>query len=315
MRIVLLISIVLLHFTLSGQNTTYEEYYKEVRNAKLFEAKGDLLKANIAYKNAFKLNLPFPDDVIDAIACNVKLNNKRQIKILIKKLILSGYKTQEKTYLITPLTPNNLDQKYYFPFRKYQEYFDSIYVPCRKENEKRINIEGEYNLSTFKSLELFICNMRKSRSSDTTYKYTRKLAYKVLRSSLLKLEKSDIDISRKHTDSWLDMRFLVGVIHAGQNIQSDKEKQLFLAFLKRMFIKGNIHPVQYAIFLDDLNCRATGKTIFGERFSYDADNQTKFEAIEDIKNVDRRRAEIFLPPLWVKSKRKSIPLPKNYKIR
>lgn len=291
---------------------SYTNYYNEIAKAQICEAQKKYTEASIHYSIAFDIEYPFPDDIIDALRCIKHTGNTKSINGLIKLLINSGYKKKEETFLITDLSPNGVDHKNIFPLSEYRNCFDSLYPINRKIFEQQINKKNAQFLSTFKSLEMLWVQMRKRSTCDSSFNYTSQLLHKTIRDLLYKIDESNINISRKHTNTWLDFRFIVCLIHSSQRIMDKHEETRFLSFLKKMVNEGNVHPKQYAMIADAVHSKISGETIYGEMLCNDNNNQLQFQTIADIENIDQRRAEIFLPPLWVKALRKNIELPKKY---
>lgn len=307
----LLLTFSVIYASNSPNNNSYEDYYNYIIDAEEAMASLDINSALNYYEKAFETEYPFPDDIIAALKCCEKLEKDQLAHELIQLLIQSGYKTEE------PIMPFSLDSGYItrneFPIAKYQTYFDFIYTDQREKYLSTISKENSYILSSFETLEHFIAPMRRKLQNDDDIKGWQEISYETIYELLLKLEKDkSIDISRKNTDAWIDMKFIVSIIHTTQWIYEDETKRKKLnAFLKKMVFAGNLHPKQYAMIIDGAHIRIDNKTFYGEMYGFKVEGMV-FEPIEHIQNIDSIRAEVFLAPLWVKAKLMNLKLPKDY---
>lgn len=99
------------------------------------------------------------------------------------------------------------------------------------------------------------------------------------------------------------------IMHSSTNPSTDKYWEFyFKPLLLSEAKKGNISYNDFAVITDRYQNYKYGNQIYGT-FNY----RDSFITIENIKEVDNRRAEIGLPKLYIEAKRKRIPLPKDYK--
>jgi hypothetical protein len=95
------------------------------------------------------------------------------------------------------------------------------------------------------------------------------------------------------------------ILHCTANFGITKEiEQLLLNEIK----KGNYHPSAYARIVDRYNTWILKKPqVYGEWISDGVIGE-----IDDIKNIDKRRSELGLEPLYEFCKKNGLALPKNY---
>jgi len=100
----------------------------------------------------------------------------------------------------------------------------------------------------------------------------------------------------------------ITIMHSTTNTSTEKYwESYFKPLLYSEAIKGNIGFDDYAVILDRYHFAKNKKQIYGTYNSFDG-----FGPIENIKEVDIRRAEIGLPKLSIVAKLKGIKLPKDY---
>ena len=311
--------------SLFAQNVNYNDYYKHTINAKILSSQGLVSSAIQEYDRAFSSAYAFPDDIIDAIKLHQKLKDEIKIKELLKLLVKCGYKTENNIPLY--IEDNNQYFKYikptYISIPEYKEELDTIYKLYRKGYLENIDLEKDNYLSVFKSYEFIIAHTRKLASNETDDSkliYLQDALWRSTKDFFLNLYNSGQDISRQNTDSWNDDLFVNCLIHSAQT--TDYKNEEFQEFLLQMVKIGNLHPYQYAVIIDDIEKRLGNEQIYGtaiDPIEFDGDiekyrnTQKQISKIKDIENVDKRRKEIFLPPLWTSAKKYNYKLPNNYK--
>lgn len=313
---------------LYAQQEKYSEYYQKISEGMTLSAQKDYNSAVKKYEHAFSLAFPFPDDIIDALKIYSQLQRKEEINKLIDLLILSGYKRKQETAVYieeneSPITYISYSKNSYFPLNDYRLALDSIYEQSRAKRIENIDPSKEKYLLVFSQYEYLITYIRKSKTDPTNINYNSILHNNLWRTTkdfFLNLYYSNQDIQRIHTDSWNDDLFINCLIHSAQIV--DYRKEEYQKFLFDMVKKGNLHPYQYAVIIDDVETRLGNNQTFGTKtdpieFNGDIEKhrntQKKISLIKKIDEVDKRRFEIFLPPLWVSAKKHNYVLPDDYR--
>lgn len=86
-----------------------------------------------------------------------------------------------------------------------------------------------------------------------------------------------------------------------------------LLIFTRLKTKGNLSPDIYASAYDIAYYFRHNKSYYGRQLTFDPETGLHFcVPVEDVDNVDARRAEIGLPPVWAFCKIYNIKLPENY---
>lgn len=324
-RTLFLISLLFVYNSSFAQNENYNKYYKHIIKAQTLFFQNQYESAIKEYDKAFLNAYPFTDDIIDAIKLHQKVKNQDKIAELLKLLVESGYKTEDEI----PVYINDNNQYFkhlkgtYISISEYKEELDSIYKLYRKDYLEKIDLSKDNYLSVFKSYEFLITYTRKFANIDTDESksiYLQEALWRSTKDLFFNLYYSGQDISRQKTDSWNDDLFIACLIHSAQVI--DYRKEEYQKFLLEMVKQGNLHPYQYAIIIDDVERRTGNEQIYGtitDPVEFDGDiekyrsTQKQISSIKDIENVDERRKEIFLSPLWVTAKKYNFKLPNNYK--
>lgn len=321
----LITSLFVIHNNSFAQNKNYNNYYKHIINAQTFSSENQNEYAIKEYDQAFLNAYPFPDDIIDAIKLHQKEKNHVKINDLLKLLVKSGFKTENE--IPAYIEEDNQFFKYliptHFPVSEYKNELDSIYKLHNKDYLKTIDISKDSYLSIFKSYEFFIVYTRKLANDDPDESksiYLQEALWRSTKDLFLNLFHSKQDINRQETNSWNDDLFINCLIHSAQATTYKKDE--YQKFLLEMVKEGNLHPYQYAIIIDDVERRSGKEQIYGtitDPIEFDGDiekyrnTQKQISIIKNIETVDKRRKEIFLPPLWVSAQKYNLKLPLDYK--
>jgi tetratricopeptide (TPR) repeat protein len=319
-KIIILIFILCSTLVSLGQND-YKSYY-EVRNQAMdLHALGKYQEATKFYEKAFSLAYPFPDDMKFLYQCYLQMNKADMAYKVLQQMVMCGYKLCPDTL---PIVGYDLSawcerDSTIINNKRFLSEYDSL----RLEYLKNIDVKANNYLIANSICEYFVAILR-FRGSDSIENEILNNKPFLLKTELLNsLLKSDKNIDRKHTDHWLDTRFLLSLIHS---VQSLKEKSPQLDLLWEHVLRGNILAEQYAFFYDnaiyqnDMNSGGIGVSLLGFQTILKVYKDDKGNEVEEYKvvlkdpeNVDKYRKEKLLPPLWVWCKLNNIALPENYK--
>lgn len=324
-KFIFTINLLLMSNLLWAQNENYNKYYEHIIKAEIFSAQNQYESAIKEYNQAFLKAYAFPDDVIEAIKLNQKLNNHAELHHLLNLLVESGYKPNNEVPLYIEEENQYLQllQPTHIAIPEYKNHLDSLYNISIALPHQRTDVLKDNYLSVFKTLEFFITYSRKFSPIDEDESksiYLQEVLWSSTKDLLLNLYYSGQDISRQITDSWNDDLLINCLIHSAQITNYKKEE--YKLFLLAMVQQGNLHPYQYAIIIDDVERRMGNEQIYGtitDPIEFDGDiekyrnTQKQISTIKNIKEVDQKRKEIFLPPLWVTAQKYNFKLPSNYK--
>lgn len=97
----------------------------------------------------------------------------------------------------------------------------------------------------------------------------------------------------------------------GHNKDNKEAWALYLKFLEEGMQKGDVHPGEYASSIDSYRKQVEGKiSLYGtfNKFYFNNRGKSEYNPIEDIANVDKRRADIGLPPLQTEPLDLNVPI-------
>jgi len=281
----------------------YNDYYNLRNKAMEYHALENFDIAIKFYKEAFKSNYPFPEDVKLLYDCYIQINDLKNANKSIKKMILSGYKFKCDIPLIGYRNFNKVIKNDTIFLNN--DYLVRKYDCLRKKYLKNTNKVNDQYLKSVEICEIFSSHSRVFAKDDTicdNFYIVQEATFKFKNNLLLALLKSDINFSRKDTDSWLDDEFLIAIIHTSQSL-NDEERDDFMNLLWFQVLNGNLIAEQYAVIEDWLFYKKYNTSILGMQLDVE---------LSDYKNIDDLRKEKLLPPLWAYYKLKKIELPKNY---
>ena len=304
---------------LKMETDNYISYYKKCNEALESKVNGDITKAIQLYELAFSEHYPFVDDLNELKNCYVLLGKKSEAYLIIERMVLCGFKLKEKSYLISPNSA--IVGKKNLQLESDSNLIDQLnlnYVSLRKEFLSSINYEKDKYLTTIASLDRFTGYMR-THSGEKDEAYIATVGFNALAQLFLNLMDSDQLPYRYESDAW-DDQINLALIHIALSLEKHEEQERFLNKLKELVICGTFPPAQYAVIFDQIyeRVRNNKESFYGMSFeavfNFDDPSQLKLVITSpmDIDNVDKRRNEIFLPPLWVWAKQKGYQLPINY---
>ncbi|MDR0675645.1 MAG: hypothetical protein LBF97_01205 [Elusimicrobiota bacterium] len=300
------------------QDDNYINYYRTCNEALKCKVKKDYAYAIELYQKAFDEKFPFPDDIKHLINCYLLQGDTINALQTFQLLIKSGYKLD---YNLPFLIENGkrvcsnhsliLSGNLKLDSLLLEEY-DSLRNQFLINNNKEVN---EY-MKAIAELEFIAGKLRSYASSKNEWKILGNRGYRMKTYYLMNLLKSNLDLSRKHTDFWNDKYFIIALIHTAQDLCDDIQDSLlndFLDLLEKHMLKGNLHAQQYVIILDNVYHikHKFKKSLYGTSMQLSGKKKYIIK-IEDIKNVDSRRYNLFVPPLWVQYHDKEYQFPKDY---
>jgi hypothetical protein len=302
----------------NGQNLhDYRKYNDLTAQATVAHATGDYRKCIDFYKLAFLENYPFPDDIKQAAMVYLLMDNKDSAYLCLQQMVLHGWKLTEKLPLVFPNYPMIGTRENFLNIKDtmLENKLQTEYSILRDEYIKQVDYKLNKYLEYIMYHESF-CEMLR-RGEDLPEEEGQRLAEHAWiqqKQLFVNLLKSNNEFSRYKIDAWTSNFMEIAIIHIAQSVEKE-EFEYFFDLLKQEVFKGNIHPALYATCYDA--CYAEWhdwkESYFGQQTAFGDDGQIHCLPVKDIKNVDVRRAEIGLPPLWAWCKLHHIELPMNYK--
>jgi len=300
----------------------YISYYQICNKALELKIKGNYEASIKLYESAFKKYYPFVKDLNELRNCYLLVNKNKLAYKITKRMILSGYKFGTKSFLIHPnqaiteIIDNKLENDT-ISLKKIKKEYSSL----RKKHSKNIDKEKDKYLSVIASLDRFVGAMRnKYRDDEINEDFVSEAGFSTMAELFLNLLESDMIPDRQQSDAW-DDQLKGALVHISLIINDLNKEKIFLAKLKDHVIKGNLEPEQFAIIYDQIYTRKwhNKNSYYGMTFEMiDFINdpskiQLKIKLPEDVVNIDNKRSNIYLPPLWVWAEQKKYQLPEEYK--
>ena len=309
-----LIIIVLINTIYSFSQINYKNYYAQTSLAYTEIASKNYHNAITIFDSTFNKYYPFTDDLKALTKCYLAIGNKDKAYEIMKKMILTGYKLESSLPLFNSNTALG-------NFKATTESGDSLlekklsneYKLLRAEYSKNIDWQLNNYLAILTHFEVHSSLMRKKCNSEKKDFLITDYGFSTEKEMLINLLKSNLEIKRALTDTWESNEFIVMLIHCSQSLLNQQETDLFFELLKKQVDFGNLNNVQYAVMFDNNKYRNKEGTLYGQQLILNPKTgERELAKIEDIKNVDIRRTELGLPPLWVWCQLHNIKIPKEY---
>jgi hypothetical protein len=291
----------------------YENYYNLRKEAIISKVNGNAQQAILLYEKAFANNYPFVEDLLELKNCYKLINDTANIVKTWERFILTGYVLENKSYLIIDDSNKSVweysipaDEKFVFNVINYD-------LLRNKYLKNGFNSEKNNYLQAIITNECFANQTRKKYANNyKKYNETGNITFGTNGYLFINLAKSEYLPNRQESNLWEDDQFIVALVHIAASLKGN-DLEVFLNILKENLICGNLCPENYAAIYDHAKQgHKKGKNYYGTSLEQNNENQIVIVEPQEISNIDVRRAEIFLPPLWVWAKKTGFLLPKNY---
>lgn len=310
-RITLLLALFLNIFHALPAQTSYTAYY-----GKTISAYGNMVEHNYTlaaklYEEAFADNLPFPDDLANLRDCYLAMGDTAAAVNCVERMIACGWQLQE-TYPVMDFSPlrNRIGA---FDSARIAHITD-IYPTLRQNYQQQIDLVENAYLERIVLNEIFCQEVRDGAFGEE--RWTNALFAQNAADLCDLLRNKELD--RKHVDVWNSLLLQIALVHCAKALglkeyARDTLYTEMMELLKQEVLKGNLHPDVYASVYDIVYWFNYGKSYYGRQLSFDPETgKHRCVEIEDAANVDKRRAEIGLPPVWAFCKKYNLTLPDNY---
>lgn len=295
-------------------NKTYTAYYEKTTKAFIAKIENNYDQAAALYEEAFSDYYPFHDDMASLRDCYLALGDTNRAIDCVKRMIACGWQSKET---IPVIGQEVLHEHEIGNFDSLTiSYILEIQPALRQEYLRQINQEENAYLYRIMMNEIFCQDLRWCKFNKRKYKKPLDMAWEQNVDELINLLKNK-ELDRRKVDVWNRSEFEITIIHCAQTVWNNESKfDELMSVLKQEIKKGNISPHLYATAYDVVFWQKSKfkKSFYGNQTVYDekAGGRVCIE-IEDVENVDKRRAEIGLPPLWAYCKMYNRIPPKNYK--
>lgn len=296
--------------TASAQ-TSYNAYYEKTICAYSSMAERNYALAAKLYEEAFADNLPFPDDLANLRDCYLAMGDTTSAVNCVNRMITCGWQLHE-TYPVMDFTPmeNRIGA---FDSARIAQITD-IYPTLRQNYLQQIYPAKNAYLERIVLNEIFCQEVRDGVFGEERW---TNVLFAQNAADLCELLKNK-ELDREHVDVWNSQLLLIALVHCAKalGLKEYARERLYtemMELLKQEVLKGNLYPDVYASVYDIVYWFNYGKSYYGRQLSFDPETGKHLcVEIEDTATVDKRRAEIGLPPIWAFCKKYNITPPANY---
>ncbi len=212
-----------------------------------------------------------------------------------------GKTEKAKELLIASIHNTNASKDYFLKFDEFDK-FRTMKLFADIENDYDKHIATFYHQLEHPEIYKAVDSLIKADQAIRTKKIDRKEIAKIDSSNVKRL----IEITK--TYGWQNKGFLILWHQRGTYGQNNYVWRFFKPYIDEQIAKGNIKKSFWTLFDEDQSIRNNKEQIYGLYTS-----QFDQFPIKDIANVDKRRTEKGLPPLWYMAKVYGIKLPAGYK--
>ena len=291
--------------------TSYTEYYEKTISAYVNMVERNYPLASKLYEEAFTDNLPFPDDLANLRDCYLAMGDIANAVNCVDQMIACGWQLYE-SYHVVDFAPmeNRIGA---FDSARIAQLTD-IYPTLRQNYLQHIDPATNAYLERIVLNEIFCQELRDGAFAEERWTNALFAQNAVELCDLLKNKELD----RKHVDVWNSQMLQIALVHCAKalGLKEYARDTLYtgmMELLKREVQKGNLYPDVYASVYDIVYWFNYGKSYYGRQLSFDPETgKHRCVEIDDAATVDKRRAEIGLPPVWAFCKKYNITPPANY---
>lgn len=274
-----------------AQNTKFDNFEKNIYLGNVYLAQKDYKNSYNSYTEAFKLLAPqSSNDLLNYAIASYEIGKPEEAKDAITKSI-TNYKAP-KDFVLDYIKSDKLRKESFFNdiLNNYDELLANYYRNL-KYPQVRLQIEELLTKDRFVRNEL----------QDFDKKNVDQLTAKIDTENINDL----IEITKKYgyqEYGWLLLWHQRSGYETGEGSWS-----FFKPYLQDLIKKGEISKSFFSRFEDEFSILNHNTQRYGTYFM-----QFDMAPIEDVNNLDKRRAEINLPPLYYHKLVYGAPLPKDY---
>lgn len=271
----------------SNSKNNYKQYDTYVQKAMIEYRNKDFEHSLIYFKKAFEI---IPDENVNdyfyaaAAALHIKKDS------LGKKLIIKA------------IIQTNASKKYFLNFEEFNKYREKKNIFRELELNFDIYTSRFYENLEHPEIYLEIDSLLEEDQFVRTNDVSKNIARCIDSSNVIRL----IEITKKY--GWQEKGQLILWHQRGSFEKDNYIWSFFRPYINEQIKKGNIRRSYWAHFIDEKSITKNKNQIYGMYWS-----QYDLYPIKNIDNVDKRRKQINLPPLWYMEKVYNITPPSNYK--
>ncbi len=281
-----LILLAILTFSSSSNLTDFEKYDKYVWKGMIDFKDKNYKKSLINFEQAFKI---IPDENVSeyfyAAAAALNLNQNKKAKGLI----------------IAAIKKTNASENYFDSFKEFNPFREKkLFSKIKADYAKYISdfYNGLKHPQIYREVDSLMEIDYKMRTNGSEWK-------EISRVDSLNIKRL-IEITKEY--GWQDKGWLILWHQRGTYGGKNYVWDFFKPYIDNKIKEGEMRKDFWTLFEEEKSLINYKEQILGLYT-----NQFKEYPIKDIKNVDKRRAEFGLPPLWYMEKIYGIELPIEYK--
>jgi tetratricopeptide (TPR) repeat protein len=291
--------------------TSYIPYYTKTIDAFTKMAENNYVQAVECYEEAFSNYYPFPEDLANLRDCYLAMGDTASAVNCVERMIACGWQLRE-TYPVMDVTPMENRIGSFDSVRI--AHITAIYPALRQKYLQQIDPALNAYLERIVLNEIFCQEVRDGVFGEERW---TNVLFAQNAADLCELLKNK-ELDREHVDVWNNQLLLIALVHCAKalGLKEYARERLYtemMELLKQEVLKGNLYPDVYASVYDIVYWFNYGKSYYGRQLSFDPETgKHRCVEIEDTATVDKRRAEIGLPPIWAFCKKYNITPPANY---
>lgn len=260
----------------------FDEYDQTIWSAMLAYKEQNYKESLGAFRKAFALiKNDNSTHYFYAAAAALRLNKEKEAEVLIEQAILG----------------TKASKAYFTSFKEFEPYREKVLFDRINEDYEKLVQQYYANLPNpdiYKEIERLIENDQEVRKKGAPEEL-------MLKTDSVNMQRL-IEISNEH--GWYNKSWLLLWHQRGSYGEDNYVWNYFRPFIDQQIKEGKERRSYWAVF-DDM------QSIMNEQVQIYGTFQNQYP-IKDIKNIDKRRALIGLPPLWYMNKVYNMELPEGY---
>lgn len=255
------------------QSSKFDQYDPLIWSARLDYLDGNMERAFVNFEKAFEI-IPSESaqDLLYAASTALRIERDSIAEVYIRRAIKNHQ--PNKDYFDTFSELRRFHDKPFFKVidQEYEQLVASYYddLPCPKSIYEEVNQLVERD--------------QEVRSRNTTYS-----------SEMARVDSMNITrfIEITKECGWIDKGWILLWHHRGIHNEDNYVWNYFRPFINKQIEKGNMRKQFWAQYDDEKSINETRNQIYGNYMT-----QADMFPIIDMENVDKKRSEMGLPPLW-----------------
>jgi tetratricopeptide (TPR) repeat protein len=294
----------------------YGEYYQLVATAQTHYVNKEYKEAIEKFKIAFDKFYPFLGDVEIMKKCYLAIGDKKGAYQAQCDMVLCGYRIDDTMPVVYSGMPIALyhHQDVNLEDSLLERQFLKVYPELRNQYESHIDPELNKYMEVCVYFEIYSRIMRQQAASKSIkqMRQVQDAGFNAEKTIFMNLMREK-DIPRFKVSAWDYFNTGQMLIHTAQSTTKEDYEEYF-KLLWQQVERGNVHLIDYVTCFDNVYARMNKfkKCYYGKQCELKKDGKLYILPVDDIEDIDNRRAKIGLPPLWVWCKQYNLVPPAGY---